>query len=96
MPTIKTMEIKKTNLVNRRALFWDINEKSIEKALVESDSWVIERVFEYGEIPDIQDVIELYGEKRTKEVLSEACLQPMAKVMAFHFFNIDKNNEFAR
>ena len=75
-------------------MFWDINEKDIEKALLESDSWVIERIFEYGEIPDIEEVIKLYGKERTKEVLHQATLRPMAKVMAFHFFAIDKNGEY--
>jgi hypothetical protein len=42
-----------TNLKHRRTLFWDIPEKDIEHALVESDEWIITRVFEYGTLDDI-------------------------------------------
>lgn len=77
------------NLINRRSLFWDINEKDIERALVESDDWVIERVFEYGELDDIYDVIELYKKEKVNAVLSKTKLRPMARAMAFLFLDME-------
>jgi hypothetical protein len=79
------------NLMNRRSLFWDINENNIEKALHESEDWVIERVFEYGELNDIFDVINLYKKEKVAEVLSKAKLKPMARAMAFLFLDLETN-----
>lgn len=84
-----------SNLTQRKALFWEINPNRIEQVLQESDDWVIVRVFEYGEIDDIFDVIELYGEKKVKEVLSTEKLKPTAAVMAYLFLGIDRYNKYA-
>jgi hypothetical protein len=85
-----------SDLKLNRALFWDINEKDIEKTFIESDDWVIVRVFEYGELEEIYSVIELYGEARVKEVLSKAQLRPMARAMAFLFFDIETSKDEER
>ncbi len=82
------------NLINKRSLFWDIDEKNIEQSLMDSGDWVIVRVFDYGDIEDIEEVIELYGVERTKKILLETNLRPMAKTMAYLFLNIDKKNEY--
>lgn len=76
-------------LKNRKSLFWDIHENDIERAFHQSDDWVIERVFEYGEVEDIFDVIEMYNKEKVKAVLSKAKLRPMARAMASLFLDIE-------
>lgn len=79
-----------TNLQRRKALFWDIPEKDIERVLVESDDWVIMRVFEYGTLNDIFDVINLYGEQKIRAVLSASKMPPVTRAMAYLFFDLDQ------
>jgi hypothetical protein len=76
----------------RRELFWDINEKDIERTLKESDDWVIVRVFEYGSLEEISRLIQLYGESKIKAVLAQSQLRPMARAMAFLFLDIQTPN----
>jgi hypothetical protein len=83
------------NLKKRRPLFWDINENDIEKALVESVDWVVVRVFEFGSIEDIFDVIELYGKQKVREILTRETLQPVSAAMAFLFLDIDVRRKHA-
>ncbi len=78
-----------TNLKNKRALFWDIAEDTIERALAEYDEWVILRVFEYGELEDIFDVINLYTRERVVAVFTNARPKPMARAMAILFLDIE-------
>lgn len=91
----KEISPKSNNLKFRRELFWDINDNEIEHALIHSDDWVIVRVFEYGTLDDVFDVIRLYGKVKVKSVLINATLRPMAKSMAFLFFGIDTNKKYA-
>ncbi len=86
----------KTNLRSRRPLFWDINEKDIDRALIESDEWVIPRVFEYGSLDDIRDVIQLYGSDRVKAVLGTLKLNAMSRAMAFLFLDMDPEKRYAQ
>lgn len=83
------------NLVTRKELFWEVNPNRIEQILRESDDWVIVRVFEYGEIEDIFDVINLYGEEKVKAVLINEKLKPIASVMAYLFLGVDRYNNYA-
>lgn len=83
------------NLVNRKELFWDVNPEQIARTIHESDEWAIIRVFEYGEIEDIFDAIELFGEKKVREVLSREKLKPVTAVMAYLFLGIDRYNRYA-
>lgn len=82
-------------LISRRPLFWDIHENNIEIALRESSDWVIERVFEYGTLKDIFDVIDLYGREKVKQVLTVANLKPMGGSMAFLFLGLDSDRKYA-
>jgi hypothetical protein len=75
-------------------LFWDIASSRIPGALVESDDWAIVRIFEYGSLSDIQEVIDLYGEGKVRKVLSTEKLRPMAASMAFLFLDIDRYGNF--
>ena len=91
-----TTQNLKTNLRFRRPLFWDINEKDIDRVLAESDEWVIPRIFEYGSLDDIRDVIHLYGSDRVKTVLGNLKLTPMSKAMAFLFLDMDPEKSYAQ
>lgn len=84
-----------TNLINRKELFWEVRPDRIEQILRESDDWVIVRVFEYGEIEDILEVIELYGEEKVKDVLNRENLKPIASVMAYLFLGVDRYHNYA-
>lgn len=83
-----------TNLVNRPILFWEIHPSKIPDALQNSADFVIVRVFEYGELDDIFDVIRLYGVNKTKEVLKRATLQQTAAAMAYIFLGIDRYGKY--
>jgi len=80
----------KTNLINRNALFWEISPDRIAKVLRENDNWVIMRVFEYGTIEDITDVIQVYGKAKVIDILSREKLKPIAASMAYLFLNVDR------
>jgi hypothetical protein len=82
------IQTSKGNINLSRSLFWDINEKNIEKALDESPEWVIPRVFEYGDLDEISEVIKLYGKKKTKDVLLKERLRPVARAMALIFLDL--------
>lgn len=75
-------------------LFWDIASTRIPGALVDNDDWVIVRIFEYGSLKDIQEVISLYGEAKVIKVLSTEKIRPMAASMAFLFLGIDRYGNF--
>lgn len=79
-----------TNLVNRSTLFWEISPERIATTLRENDDWVIVRVFEYGTIEDIFNVIRTYGETKVREVLCYEKLKPIAAAMAYLFLNVDR------
>jgi antitoxin HigA-1 len=89
MRTGKSMKNELPKL--RRSLFWDIDEKDIEKAYLESSQWVINRIFEYGEIEEILSVIKFYGRNHTKDVLRNSELRPMARTMAFLLLDVKGN-----
>ena len=83
------------NLAKRRELFWEVSENRINQVLIENDEWVIVRVFEYGTLEDIYDVIEFYGEEKTIQALKTNPLRPMASGMAFLFFRIDPHGKYS-
>jgi hypothetical protein len=74
-----------------KELFWDIPEARILTIVDDNPHWVIPRVFEYGTLEEITDVIKYYGEDRSKEVLIEmkSELKPMAKAMAHLYLNLE-------
>ncbi|MBI3220009.1 MAG: hypothetical protein HYZ44_10885 [Bacteroidetes bacterium] len=79
----------------RRPLFWDIKESDIEKVIAESPEWVIPRVFDYGTLGDIREVINLYGEEKSKEMLSRNKMKPLVRSMAYLFLQFDPENRYA-
>ena len=92
---MKIEKMMETNLKYRRPLFWDNNENDIEKALNESDEWVVARVFEYSIIDNIFDVIELYGKEKVKEILMKGKLRPVSAAMSFLFLDVDVDKKYA-
>jgi hypothetical protein len=84
----------KTPLVDRKALFWDINPERVSTALLENDDWAIVRIFEYGNITDIFNAIEFYGPQKAASVLSREKLKPTARVMAYLFLNVDPEHRY--
>lgn len=84
-----------TWLKQRRELFWDINENDIAQAFSESKEWVILRVFDYGSIEDISELIQFYGEQDVKKVLIAEKLSRVTKVMAFMFLDVKKEENVA-
>lgn len=72
-----------------RELFWDIPESAIEAAVKNSPGWVINRVFEYGTLKEIADVIEFYGQEKASAFIKQTSVKPMARAMAFLFLNIE-------
>jgi hypothetical protein len=56
---------------------------------------VVVRVFEFGSIEDIFDVIELYGKQKVREILTRETLQPVSAAMAFLFLDIDVRRKHA-
>ena len=76
-------------LASRRALFWEIPEQNIEQTLRECDDWVIVRVFDYGTLEDIVDVLSIYGRDKAKQVLTQTSLKPIARVMAHLFLDVE-------
>jgi hypothetical protein len=84
------MQIQTTrgNIELARSLFWEIDESAIGKALLESDEWVIPRVFEYGTLDEITDIIDYYGQENTLAILLKlkSQLKPMTKALARLYF----------
>lgn len=72
-----------TPLINRHPLFWEISPEKIPSLLNDNIEWVIVRVFEYGTMNDIFDVIDFYGETLVKGVLENSQLNPVASTIAF-------------
>jgi hypothetical protein len=72
------------NTINlNRALFWDVNEDRIADVLKNSKDWVTLRVFEYGTLNEIFELIELYGAPAVKEILQRATrIKPVTRAMA--------------
>ena len=87
--------MEETFLIKRRALFWDINEKEIDKVLSNSSDWVVNRVFEYGSLDDIREVIHFYGDDKVKKILGHSPLKPLTRAMAYLFLGIDKDGRYA-
>ena len=72
------------------ALFLDIAEKDITRTLSSSKDWVVVRVFEYGTIEEISEIINYYGRDTVKLILESAgALKPVTKAMARLFLDLN-------
>ena len=73
-----------------QTLFWDVPKKDINKTLAESKDWVVIRVFEYGTIEEIQEIINYYGSSRVVQILKSANhLKPVTVAMARLFLDLN-------
>ena len=54
---------------NRR-IFWDVNFDALDYD--KKASFIIERVFERGDVPDIRNCRRYYGDNKIREVLTNA------------------------
>lgn len=54
-----------------RSLFWDVPQDipNIQRIVNENPDWTIERVFEYGTMQDIRQVLAWYGKEKAISVL---------------------------
>jgi hypothetical protein len=82
------IQTAKGNIELARGLFWEIDESAISKALLEADEWVILRVFEYGTLDEISDIINYYGQENTLAILLKLKgeLKPMTRALARLYF----------
>ena len=83
------IETTNGNINLSKELFWDIPEKNIVIALNRSSEWVVVRVFEYGTLEEIAEIIKFYGQEKIKELLLKSNLRPMAKAMARLFLDVE-------
>ena len=54
---------------NKR-IFWDVNFEALDYDL--KAAFIIERVFERGDVPDIRECRRYYGDDKIKQVLTNA------------------------
>ncbi len=78
-----------TNLKLGKELFWDIPEKDIQRVLSDSKEWVVERVFEYGTVNEIFEIIDYYGKATVSGILVKAKLKTVARAMAHLFLDLE-------
>ena len=69
-------------------LFWDVDIKRVPFIVEGNPYWVVPRIFEYGTLIEIDDIIKFYGQEQSKAVLivQKNELKPMTKAMAHVFF----------
>ncbi len=64
-------------LLNKR-IFWDVDFESLDYS--NKYTFIIERVFERGDVDDIRQVRRFYGEEKIKNVLLNAKYLPQARL----------------
>ena|ERR1700744_3614765 len=62
---------------NKR-IFWDVNFEALDYN--EKAAFIIERVFERGDVPDIRACRRYYGDPKIKEVLTNAKWLPLTTI----------------
>ena len=71
------MEIKKKPILNKR-IFWDVNFEKIDYEA--KAAFVIERVFERGDVEDIRQCRRYYGDEKVTEVLLRTRFLPEHRI----------------
>jgi hypothetical protein len=66
-----------------RKLFWDVNFDQLDYN--EKASFIITRVFERGDVPDIREVRRYYGDEKVVDALTKS------KWLFYHTFSLAKN-----
>lgn len=68
----------KTKPVFHKRIFWDVDFENIDYDA--KSAFVIERVFERGDVPDIRNCRRYYGDDRVREVLLNAKFLPLTRI----------------
>ncbi len=63
------MESKKNKPVFDKRIFWDVDFEKLDYD--NKTSFIIERVFERGDVDDIRQCRRYYGDERIREVLTQ-------------------------
>jgi hypothetical protein len=71
------MEAKSPPVFNKR-IFWDVNFEKLDYDA--KANFVIERVFERGDVPDIRNCRRYYGDEKVAEVLLNARFLPETRM----------------
>lgn len=71
------MSAKKKPVFQKR-IFWEVNFEKMDYD--DKATFVIERVFERGDVEDIRQCHSYYGDKKTEEVLLNAQYLPLKKI----------------
>lgn len=66
---------KKVKPIFHKRIFWDVNFENIDYDA--KASFVIERVFERGDVEDIRNCRRYYGDDKVREVLLNAKFLPL-------------------
>lgn len=69
------METKRPPVFNKR-IFWDVNFEKLDYDM--KANFVIERVFERGDVPDIRNCRRYYGDEKVTDALLNAKFLPEA------------------
>ena len=67
------MEAQKKPLLNKR-IFWDVDAEKMD--FIAKANFVIERVFERGDVEDIRNCRRFYGDEKIESVLLNAKFLP--------------------
>ncbi|MBK9736483.1 MAG: hypothetical protein IPO92_16600 [Saprospiraceae bacterium] len=70
-------QIKEKPILHKR-IFWDVNFENIDYDA--KANFVIERVFERGDVPDIRNCRRYYGDDKVREVLLNAKFLPLTRI----------------
>ncbi len=77
--------IKEATVFNKR-IFWDVNYDTIDYDIYAA--FLIERVFERGDVPDIRECRRYYGDEKIKTVLTNVKWLSLPKIyLACALFN---------
>jgi hypothetical protein len=68
----------KTKPVFHKRIFWDVDFENLDYDA--KANFVIERVFERGDVPDIRNCRRYYGDKKITEVLLNAKFLPETRM----------------
>jgi len=60
----------KTKPIFNKRIFWDVDFENIDYDL--HINWIIERVFDRGDVEDIRNCRKYYGDEKIKEILLNA------------------------
>jgi hypothetical protein len=71
-------ESEKAKPVFHKRIFWDVNFEKIDYDA--KASFVIERVFERGDVDDIRNCRRYYGDDKVREVLLKAKFLPLTRL----------------